>query len=147
MALAVGSRIGRAQLASHRFPSEQRFRNQLVQRGATDGFNQRNTDSRIGQLEHFLKSRIRQRDAAARINYEHAILHRAENCLRARFASRDLAFEFLLARKNRLKRQANAVRLWPTVYQKRRWPLTVGYLRNQLLDLWPRRGPFLPEEQ
>jgi hypothetical protein len=36
--------------------------------------------------------------------------------LRARFASRDLAFEFLLARKNSLKRKANAVRVCSTVY-------------------------------
>ena len=69
MPLAVGSRIGQTQLASRRFPSEQRFRNHLIQRGMTDGFNQRNADCRIGQFEHFLKSRIRQRNAAARIDY------------------------------------------------------------------------------
>src|SRR5206468_7906042 len=139
MSLAAGSRIGQTQLASHRFSGEHRFRNQLIERGVTDGFNQRNADCRIAQLEHFLKSRIHQRNVAACINYEHAILHRAENCLRAGFAPGNLALEFTLPRKNSLKRQANAMRVCSTVYQKRRWTFTPGYLRNELLDLWPRR--------
>jgi hypothetical protein len=78
---------------------------------------------------------IHEHNPAARINYEQAILHRAQNCLRAGFASRDLAFEFLLARENVLQRQTNAMRVCSTVYQKRGWRFTAGYLRNELLDL------------
>jgi len=147
MPLAVGSRIGQAQLASHCLASAQRFRNQLIERGVTDGFNQRNADCRFAQLEHFLKSRIHQRNTAARVNYEQAILHRAENCLRAGFAPRDLEFEFLLSSKNILQRKTNAVRIFSAVYQKRGRTFTPGYLRNELFNPWPRRGPFLPENQ
>jgi hypothetical protein len=84
---------------------------------------------------------------AARVNYEQAILHRAENCLRAGFAPRDLEFEFLLSSKNILQRKTNAVRIFSAVYQKRGRTFTPGYLRNELLDLWPRCSPFLPEKQ
>jgi hypothetical protein len=147
MAFAVGSRIGQTQLASHRFASEQRFRNQLIQRCVTDGFNQRNADCRIAQLEQLLKSRIHKSNATARVNYEQAILHCAENCLRPGFAPRDLAFEFPLALKNVLQRKTNAVWIFSAVYQKRGWTFTADYLRNELLNLSPRRGPFLPEKQ
>ena len=63
------------------------------------------------------------------------------------FAAGDLALKVPLARENGLERQANAMRICSTVYQKRRRTFAAGYLRNQLLDLWPRSGPFLPEKQ
>jgi hypothetical protein len=143
----VSSRIGQTQFASHRFARAQRFRNQLIERCVTNGFNQRNADCRIAQFEQFLKSRIHKRNPAARVNCEQAVLHRAENCLRARFAPRDLEFEFLLSSKNILQRETNAVRISSAVYQKRGRTFTPGYLRNELFNPWPWRGPFLPENQ
>jgi hypothetical protein len=64
--------------------------------------------------------------------------------LRAGIASGDLALELLLPRRNILQHKTNPVRAFSTVYQKSRWTFTAGYLRNELLDLRPRRGPFLP---
>jgi hypothetical protein len=113
----------------------------------TDSFNQRNANHRIAQLEQFLKSRIHKRNAVARVNYQQAILHRAENCLRAGFPSRDLEFEFLLAGKNILQRKTNAMWIFSAVYQKRGWMFTAGDLRNELFNPRPGRGPFLPENQ
>ena len=51
MPLAMGSRIGYAQLGSHRLARLQCFRNQLIQRCVTDGLDQRNSHHWIAQIE------------------------------------------------------------------------------------------------
>jgi hypothetical protein len=65
--------------------------------------------------------------------------------LRAGFPPGDLTLKVLLARRNIFQRQTNPLRPFSTVYQKRRWTFTTGDLGHKLLNLWPRRGPFLPE--
>jgi hypothetical protein len=48
--------------------------------------------------------------------------------LRPGFTPCDLALEILLARENLLQCQANSVRLFSAVYQKRRRTFAAGYL-------------------
>src|SRR5881398_4271043 len=85
--------------------------------------------------QQFFKRLIHEHNPVARVNHEQAILHRAQNCLRAGLAPRDLPLEFLLVGENVLQRETDAVRACPTVYQKRGWSFTPGYLRNELLNL------------
>ena len=145
--LTAGSRIGKPQFAAHSFAGSQRFRNQPVQRCVADLLKQRDADGWISQLEQFLERSIHERNAAARVNYEQTILHHAKNRLRAGFAPCDLAIEFFLPGKNALQRKTNAFRFCSAIDQKSGRPFAAGYLRNELLNLWPRHGPFSPENQ
>ena len=145
--LAMGSRIGKAQLAAHRFAGAQRFRNQPVQRCVADLLKQRDANGWLSQFEQFLERSIHERNAPARVNDKQTILHRAKNRLRAGFAPCDLALEFLLPGQNALQRKANAFRLCSAINQKSGRPFAAGYLCNELLNLWPWRGPFSPENQ
>src|SRR5206468_4484052 len=88
-----------------------------------------------------------ERNAAARVNHQQAILHRAKNCLGAGFAPGHLTIEFLLARKNTLQRQANPLRVCSAIDQESARPLAAPDLRHELFNLSPRRSPFSPEHQ
>ena len=81
----------------------------------THSLKQRDADGWVPQFEQFLERSVHERNAAARVNPEQTVLHRAKNRLGAGFAPCDLAIKFLLARKNILQRQANAFRFCPAI--------------------------------
>src|SRR4029077_18066109 len=73
-----------------------------------------------------------------------AVLHRAQDCLRAGFAAGHRAIEFLQSCENLLQGQTNAQRLRAPFDQKSAGRFTMGNLIGQSLNRPPGRNPFSP---